>query len=121
MFMWKRLIERFREYREPDYLPHASWREASTGTLDLLKNMVGMVGKNDTEILNKWKSQLQDEFDDVIEKVEKNYSNENNFDNIVGSYMIWGCQYDQMLIWMQRNGINVVSTTPIEGASLYIK
>ena len=31
--------------------------------------------------------------------------------------MIWGSQYDQMLIWMQKNGINVSLPEPIDGAS----
>ena len=26
--------------------------------------------------------------------------------------MIWGSQYDQMIIWMQRNGLDVTSETP---------
>ena len=48
---------------------------------------------------------------------EKEYSEKNSLTNVVGSTMIWGSQYDQMLIWMQGNDINVASSTPIEGAS----
>ena len=32
---------------------------------------------------------------------------ENN--NGIGSSMIWGCQYDQMMIWMAKNGVDVGS------------
>ena len=44
-------------------------------------------------------------------KYQKLYTN----DKVVSS-MIWGCQYDQMMRWMQGNNIDVVSTTPIAGA-----
>ena len=46
---------------------------------------------------------------------EKEYAEKNNLTDIVGSSMIWGSQYDQMMIWMQGNNIDVNSTTPIEG------
>ena len=37
--------------------------------------------------------------------------------NFVQGQMIWGCQYDQMMKWMQKNNINVASSTPINGAA----
>ena len=43
---------------------------------------------------------------------EKEYSEKNNLTNVVGSSMIWGSQYDQMMMWMQGNGIDVTSYTP---------
>ena len=48
---------------------------------------------------------------------EKEYSEKNSLSSVVGSSMIWGSQYDQMLIWMQKNDINVASSTPIPNAS----
>ena len=48
---------------------------------------------------------------------EKEYSEKNGIESLVGSTMIWGSQYDQMLIWMQGNEINVINSTPITGAS----
>ena len=32
--------------------------------------------------------------------------------DVVGSSMIWGSQYDQMMIWMKKNGYTVTSLTP---------
>ena len=29
--------------------------------------------------------------------------------------MIWGCAYDQIMLWMQNNGINVKSTEMTQG------
>ena len=49
-------------------------------------------------------------------QVEKEYSEKNSLTDIVGSSMIWGSQYDQMMIWMQKNGIDVTSKEPIKGA-----
>ena len=42
-----------------------------------------------------------------------------NINDIVGSSMIWGSQYDQIMMWMQNsgNGINVASSTPKTGVS----
>jgi len=50
---------------------------------------------------------------------EKDYSKNNKLTEVVGSSMIWGSQYDQMLIWMQKNGIDVTSKTPtnLEGTT----
>ena len=48
---------------------------------------------------------------------QKEYSENNNLTNIIGSSMMWGCQYDQMLIWMKDNNINVEDSVPIAGAS----
>ena len=31
--------------------------------------------------------------------------------------MVWGCQYDQMMLWMKANNIAVESSKPIENAS----
>ena len=149
-------------YREPDYLLDPTYGDAVTGNdakgIGLLKSIVGLNG-TDEEILTKWKTQLQNEFDEMIKYVEKNkgfyvgryetslntetknaqsisgvasataasdsantwyglyqkdkeYSEKNRLTNVVGSSMIWGSQYDQMMIWMQANGIDVTSTTP---------
>ena len=41
----------------------------------------------------------------------KEYSIKNtNITNIVGSSMIWGSQYDQMMLWMKKNGYDVASS-----------
>ena len=40
----------------------------------------------------------------------KTYSNPNSV-NSVQSGMIWGSQYDAMMIWMQKNGIDVTSSS----------
>ena len=50
---------------------------------------------------------------------EKEYTGQDKLKNVVGSSMIWGSQYDQMMIWMQGNGIDVTSTTPtnLEGVT----
>ncbi len=147
-------------YKEPDYLSDPTNGDAVTGNdkrgIALLKNIVGLNG-TDEEILTKWKTQLQNEFDEMIKYVEKNkgfyvgryetslntetnnvqsisgiasatgssantwyglyqkekeYSEQDKLKNVVGSSMIWGSQYDQMMIWMQRNGIDVTSETP---------
>ena len=148
--------------REPDYLSSTSSGDAVTGNdtkgIGLLKSIVKIDGTTDEEILNKWKAQLQNEFDEMIKYVgnnkgfyvgryetslnsssnaqsklgfysatdksnsaktwyglyqkEKEYSEKNNLTDIVGSSMIWGSQYHQMLIWMQENGIDVVSNNP---------
>ena len=147
-------------YREPDYLSSTTEGDAVTGDdakgIGLLKSIVGLNG-TDEEILTKWKTQLQNEFDEMIKYVEKNkgfyvgryetslntetknaqsilgvtsaggssantwyglyqkekeYSEKNKLTNVVGSSMIWGSQYDQMMIWMQGNGIDVTSKTP---------
>ncbi|MCI9063366.1 MAG: hypothetical protein HFJ17_02015, partial [Clostridia bacterium] len=42
-------------------------------------------------------------------KKNKEYSEKNNLTKIVGSSMIWGSQYDQMLIWMKENGGDVTT------------
>ena len=148
-------------YREPDYLSDPTSGDAVTGNdtkgIGLLKSIVGLNG-TDEEILTKWKTQLQNEFDEMIKYVERNkgfyvgryetslnssnnaqsisgvtsatdasssantwyglyqkekeYSGQDKLKNVVGSSMIWGSQYDQMIIWMQRNGIDVTSETP---------
>ena len=149
--------------REPDYLSDATTAgDAVTGDntkgIGLLKSIVGLNGTHE-EIMTKWKTQLQNEFDQMIKSVEKNkgfyvgryetslnesknaqsisgatsataeassantwyglyqkekeYSEKNKLTNVVGSSMIWGSQYDQMMIWMQGNGIDVTSDTPI--------
>ena len=148
--------------REPDYLSNPEYGDAVTGDdtkgIGLLKSIVGLNG-TDEEILTKWKTQLQNEFDEMIKYVgknkgfyvgryetslnetsknaqsisgvasatassssantwyglyqkEKEYSGQDKLKNVVGSSMIWGSQYDQMMIWMQRNGIDVTSLTP---------
>ena len=154
--------------REPDYLSDTSGGDAVTGDdtkgIGLLKSIVGLNG-TDEEIITKWKTQLQNEFDEMIKSVEKNkgfyvgryetslnesknaqsisgatsataeassantwyglyqkekeYSEKNKLTNAVGSSMIWGSQYDQMMIWMQGNGIEVTSPTPtnLEGVT----
>ena len=50
-------------------------------------------------------------------KIEMEYSKNNNLINEVGSSMIWGSQYDQMMIWMKNKNIDVTSKTPVSGAS----
>ena len=145
-------------YREPDYLSNTEGGDASSDGIKLLKSIVKIDGTTDEEILNKWKTQLQNEFDEMIKYVGKNkgfyvgryetslnsannaqsisgatsatnaedstntwyglyqkdkeYSEKNKLTNVVGSSMIWGSQYDQMMIWMQGNGIDVISATP---------
>lgn len=47
-------------------------------------------------------------------KVQKEYSEKNKITDSVGSSMIWGSQYDQMLIWMQESGIDVKKSTPVD-------
>ena len=37
----------------------------------------------------------------------KEYSTSNNLSSVVGSGMIWGSQFDQMLIWFSKSGIDV--------------
>ena len=147
-------------YREPDYLSNTEGGDASSDGIKLLKSIVKIDGTTDEEILNKWKTQLQNEFDEMIKYVGKNkgfyvgryetslnsannaqsisgatsatgaensantwyglyqkdkeYSTKNNLTNVVGSSMIWGSQYDQMMIWMQENGIKVNSETPTD-------
>ena len=44
-------------------------------------------------------------------KIEKEYSEKSELIDRVTSNMIWGCQYDQMLIWMSKNDVDV--TIPI--------
>ena len=155
--------------REPDYLSDPTNGDAVTGDdtkgIGLLKSKVGLNG-TDEEILTKWKTQLQNEFDEMIKYVGKNkgfyvgryetslnetsknaqsvsgatsataeassantwyglyqkdkeYSGKNKLTNVVGSSMIWGSQYDQMMMWMQGNGIDVTSATPknLEGVT----
>ena len=46
----------------------------------------------------------------------KTYSNPNSV-NSVQSGMIWGSQYDAMMIWMQKNGIDVASSTVHNGGN----
>ena len=46
-------------------------------------------------------------------KVQKEYSKDDRLADKVGSSMIWGSQYDQMMIWMQGNNIDVTLPTPI--------
>ncbi|MCI9063733.1 MAG: hypothetical protein HFJ17_03935 [Clostridia bacterium] len=50
----------------------------------------------------------------------KEYSGKNGLDKTVGSSMIWGSQYDQMMIWMQKSGIDVTSNDPskLKGAEV---
>ena len=155
--------------REPYYLSDPTNGDAVTGNdtkgIGLLKSIVGLNG-TDEEILTKWKTQLQNEFDEMVKYVEKNkgfyvgryetslntetknaqsisgatsataeassantwyglyqkekeYSEKNKLKNVVESSMIWGSQYDQMMMWMQGNGIDVTSTTPknLEGVT----
>ena len=45
----------------------------------------------------------------------KAYSTSNSGLGVV-SEMIWGCQYDQIMIWMENNGITVTSKTPTDTA-----
>ena len=33
---------------------------------------------------------------------------------VVSSEMVWGCQYDAMMLWMQSNSIDVTSKTPMD-------
>ena len=154
-------------YREPDILKDTKSGDASTTAdrgLNLLKSIVGIegtVGTDNDAMLATWKTQLQKEFNEMIDSVSKNggfyvgryetslsssgnaqsiqgatsataanantwyglyqrekeYSEKNSLSSVVGSSMIWGSQYDQMLIWMQKNDINVASSTPIPNAS----
>ena len=39
----------------------------------------------------------------------KDYASKNSVSSSVGSSMIWGSQYDAMMNWMQKNGVNVVA------------
>ena len=41
-------------------------------------------------------------------KMSKTYATENDTNKSVVSSMIWGSQYDAMMRWMQKNGINVI-------------
>ena len=152
-------------YREPDILTNLTKGDASETKnrgIDLLKNIAGIEGADNDVILNTWKNQLQNEFNDMIDSVEKNggfyigryetslrtgtdgttiaqvikgkksvtgasvsgawyglyqkekeYSEKNNLSNVVISSMIWGSQYDQIMIWLSNNGINVASGKPI--------
>ncbi len=52
----------------------------------------------------------------LYRKANSFYSKDDNDITVVGS-MIWGSQYDRMMIWMTDNGINVRSGTPISGAT----
>ena len=145
--------------REPDYLSDTLYGDASKEGLSLLKSIVKLTG-TDEEILSKWQTNLQSEYNEMIKYVEANkgfyvgryetslntttkyaqsisgetsatpettsantwyglyqkekeYSVNKGLTEIVGSSMIWGSQYDQMLIWMQSNGIDVTSENPI--------
>ena len=155
--------------RETDYLSDPTNGDAVTGDdtkgIGLLKSIVGLNG-TDEEILTKWKTQLQNEFDEMIKYVGKNkgfyvgryetslnketnnaqsisgetsataaknsantwyglyqkereYSQQDRLKDVVGSSMIWGSQYDQMMIWMQGNGIDVTLENPtnLDGAT----
>ena len=155
---WKSLTSN----KEPDYLSDPREGDAATGNdtrgIGLLKSIIGLNG-TDEEVLVKWKTQLQNEFNEMIKYVEKNkgfyvgryetslnetskkvqsisgatsatvaknsantwyglyqkekeYSGQDKLKDVVGSSMIWGSQYDQMMIWMQENGINVSSPMP---------
>ena len=158
--------------REPDYLSDPTNGDAVTGDdtkgIGLLKSKVGLNG-TDEEILTKWKTQLQNEFDEMIKYVgknkgfyvgryetslnetsknaqsvsgatsataeassantwyglyqkEKEYSGQDKLKDVIGSSMIWGSQYDQIMIWMQGNGIDVTSSAPtnLEGVTTSI-
>jgi len=150
--------------REPDYLNSPSDGDGGTADnkgLNLLKSIIGIkgtIGKDNATMIQTWRLQLENEFKEMIESVEKyrgfyigryetslnasgiaqsisgatsatasknsantwyglyqkekEYSSKNSLTNIVGSTMIWGSQYDQMLIWMQSNGIDVTLNTP---------
>ena len=153
--------------REPDYVPSTASGDASTTAnrgLNLLSEIIGIegtVGTDNELMLNSWKNQLQNEFNEMIQSVkvnhgfyvgryeislkenenekiiqskkqeesslasdndtrtwyglyqkQKEYSLRNDLTAVVGSSMIWGSQYDQMMIWMKNNGINVEITTP---------
>ena len=51
-------------------------------------------------------------------QLQKEYSMRNNIEDSVGSGMIWGCQWDQMMMWMKNYGYNVTSNEPKEGVSM---
>ena len=142
---------------EPSYLTGGLYADASERGLKYLNTIVGIpgvVGEDNDEMLAQWKTQLQNEFNEMIKYVgqhkgfyigryetslndegvaqakgketaitsrtsstwyglyqrEKEYSNIEKLNDVVGSSMIWGCQYDQMLIWLQNNGIDVTAT-----------
>jgi len=40
---------------------------------------------------------------------QKEYSKKNGLGDIVGSSMIWGSQYDQMILWMKESGKDVIA------------
>lgn len=50
-------------------------------------------------------------------KKAEEYAEKNDLDSVVNSDMLWNCQYDQMLMWLQRNNIEVSSYSVIEGRS----
>ena len=148
--------------REPDYLLSVSDGDAVTGDntkgIELLKSIIGLKEENG-DILTQWKTQLQNEFNNMAKYVEKNkgfyigryetslnetsknaqsisginsatagsgsantwyglyqkekeYSQQDKLKDVVGSSMIWESQYEQMLIWMLENGIDIISESP---------
>ncbi|MCI9064083.1 MAG: hypothetical protein HFJ17_05735, partial [Clostridia bacterium] len=52
-------------------------------------------------------------------QANKEYSEKNGLIDVVGSSMIWGNQYDQIMIWMQKNGYTVtsVNSSDLKGAT----
>ena len=136
-------------YREPDITGESeNYGDYSENGLNLLKNIVGIQGEDDEEILDAWKKQLQSEFNEMVKSVEKyngfyisryeisvdettskvqsksgkvvlNGAKDSNTwyglyvisktfqNNNVQSSMMWDCQYDQMMIWITKNNIDV--------------
>lgn len=45
----------------------------------------------------------------------KQYASDAGVSNVVTSCMIWGCAYDQIMLWMQANSINVKNTDQTQG------
>lgn len=64
------------EYREPDILTDSTDGDAAVTTgkeikgIKLLTDVVGIIGKDNQEILDNWDKQLKDDFNDMVEKVK---------------------------------------------------
>lgn len=152
--------EKNHKYREPVCLEDKDTSSKFSGEgIALLKNIVGLTG-TDEQVVEQWKTNLQNEFDDMINSIkinkgfyvaryetslcnekaqskmkrnpvtanvssanswyglyqkEKEYSQQYELKDAVGSSMIWGSQYDQIMMWMKKSGYNVASTTPKTG------
>lgn len=145
-------------YREPDVVTSASIDEESTGgdDLDSISDNLQQAGLSSAATVNDFKSQLRNEFDEMIESVEKyggfyigryetgNLSEQEavvqkgNTDisnkiwytqyklsktiganNNVVTNMIWGCQWDATLRWMQTSDVEKVKNFPTDKSKTY--